>query len=314
MYSKLLSQRMYSTRRMFSVAATNKGKSIEELIETSISRNAAKKQLKESTQHVATTHQSIAGRSRFYKTVSIVDTEDGKFRVTLDGRALKTPARNDLHLPTFELALGIAAEWDAQSNKEKGIQPTTMPLMTLASTSIDQVQVEPHIAISNCMKYLPTDSALFHTHDLDRLLLAKQRQHLMPVVRWTEKFFRINLEVTSSMAGRIQHPEEIHTKLKQTLLKMDHHTLTCLQSATYECKSLLIGLAYISRQLSLEQAITASRLEEEFQLEIWGVVEGGHDMDRLNNVVSLSSVGAFMHSLHDSDSIRSTLAYWRQQA
>ena len=59
----------------------NKGKSIEELIETSISRNAAKKQLKESTQHVATTHQSIAGRSRFYKTVSIVDTEDGKVQL-----------------------------------------------------------------------------------------------------------------------------------------------------------------------------------------------------------------------------------------
>lgn len=50
----------------------------------------------------------------------------------------------------------------------------------------------------------------------------------------------------------------------------------------------------------MEEAIAASRLEEEFQVEIWGVVEGGHDMDRLNNRVSLSSADLFMRLLHSS--------------
>ena len=45
--------------------------------------------------------------------------------------------------------------------------------------------------------------------------------------------------------------------------------------------------------------MAASRLEEEFQVEIWGVVEGGHDMDRLNNAVRLSSVGTFMSLYRD---------------
>jgi hypothetical protein len=67
------------------------------------------------------------------------------------------------------------------------------------------------------------------------------------------------------------------------------------------------------REISLQQAKQASRLEEEFQVEIWGVVEGGHDMDRfilisinrnfsllttisrLNNTVNLASVNMFMH-------------------
>ena len=53
------------------------------------------------------------------------------------------------------------------------------------------------------------------------------------------------------------------------------------------------------RRLDLFEAIEASRLEEEFQLEIWGVVEGGHDMDRLNNAARLSSVGTFMHLYKD---------------
>ncbi len=50
----------------------------------------------------------------------------------------------------------------------------------------------------------------------------------------------------------------------------------------------------LKRHIGFEQAKLASRIEEEFQLEIWGVVEGGHDMDRLNNSVRLSSVDCFM--------------------
>jgi ATP synthase F1 complex assembly factor 2 len=38
------------------------------------------------------------------------------------------------------------------------------------------------------------------------------------------------------------------------------------------------------------------RLEEEFQLEVWGVVEGGHDMDRLNNSVNLSAVSIYRYT------------------
>lgn len=48
---------------------------------------------------------------------------------------------------------------------------------------------------------------------------------------------------------------------------------------------------------------TASRVEEEFQVEIWGVVEGGHDMDRLNNSVALASAGLFSSLLHGKDGI-----------
>ena len=46
-------------------------------------------------------------------------------------------------------------------------------------------------------------------------------------------------------------------------------------SGVYQFKDL-----HMCRELSLQQAKAASRLEEEFQVEIWGVVEGGHDMDR----------------------------------
>jgi hypothetical protein len=39
-------------------------------------------------------------------------------------------------------------------------------------------------------------------------------------------------------------------------------------------------------------------MEEEHQLEQWGLVEGGHDMDRLNNATSLAAAGVFWNLLH----------------
>lgn len=56
--------------------------------------------------------------------------------------------------------------------------------------------------------------------------------------------------------------------------------------------------------------LVASRLEEEFQVEIWGVVEGGHDMDRLNNAVRISSVGTFMSLHYDSQQLEERWKEW----
>lgn len=258
-------------------------------------------------------HQSVSGRVRFYKKVDVIPvelSESNEYTVTLDGRKLKTPAMAPFVVPNMDIALSIAAEWDAQTDKKKGIQPADMPMMTLASTAIDQVKCNRDTTISNCMKYLPTDSALFMTTTEDRILLARQKQHLQPVVRWLTKSLGVRLDTTSSIAARLQHPEKTIQRIETILSRMDHFSLACLQSATYECKSLVLGLAYIARNLTLEQVKMASRLEEEFQLEVWGVVEGGHDMDRLNNSIRLSSVGCFMALYKDNNDMKESWKQW----
>jgi hypothetical protein len=50
--------------------------------------------------------------------------------------------------------------------------------------------------------------------------------------------------------------------------------------------------------VTTEQLILSSRIEEEFQVEIWGVVEGGHDMDRLNHSVKLHSSALVLNLLY----------------
>ena len=45
------------------------------------------------------------------------------------------------------------------------------------------------------------------------------------------------------------------------------------------------------------KAIEASRVEEEFQISNWGLVEGGHDYDRLNCSIQLHSAEVFTKSI-----------------
>jgi len=120
----------------------------------------------------------------------------------------------------MNLAMGIAAEWDAQTNKRMGIQPVNMPLMSIASTAIDQIQVDRQHAVDTCLKYLPTDSALFVAPEYDRVLLAKQKELFTPVLEWFKKELDVELKTSQSMAGRIEHPEIAYTKLRSILEKM----------------------------------------------------------------------------------------------
>jgi ATP synthase F1 complex assembly factor 2 len=243
----------------------------------------------------------IAGRKRFYKHVGVVKyaaEEEGErdvWGVTLDGRNLKTVQMNHLVVPSEELAWSIAAEWDAQTDSVRGLQPATMPLTTLASKAIDQIAVDPTLARTTVLAFLPTDSTLFYSTEPDRVLLAKQKAQLEPILNFVCKELGVEFSTTNSMHARLKHPEITVRTVTDLVNSLDPHTLSCLQTATMECKSIIMGMAYVLYgHLGVVQARQASRVEEEFQVEIWGVVEGGHDMDRLNNAVNLSSVGLYM--------------------
>lgn len=135
-----------------------------------------------------------------------------QYRLTLDGRVLRTPARNPLLFPNKLLAVAVAAEWDAQTDDRKGLEPITMPLTTIASTAIDQVLPSMEDVRRNCLRYLPTDSALYFTSEDDRILYAQQRKHLSPVIRQLNRLLLTDLEPTQVVSRRIEHsPETIKT-------------------------------------------------------------------------------------------------------
>ena len=71
---------------------------------------------------------------RFYKDAAAVRLDDG-FSVELDGRAIKTPAKATLTLPTEKLAKAVAEEWAAQGET---LDLQGMTLTRLANVALDR--------------------------------------------------------------------------------------------------------------------------------------------------------------------------------
>ena len=74
---------------------------------------------------------------RFYKETA-VEPEEGGFRVLLDGKPMRTPAKSILVVPTRPLADAIAAEWSGVPDKAE-INAAHLPLTRLVATGLDRV-------------------------------------------------------------------------------------------------------------------------------------------------------------------------------
>ena len=215
-----------------------------------------------------------------------------KFTITLDGKRLRTPAGQNFVVPSEELAFAVAAEWDAQT---EFITPAQMPLMTLACTAIDQTAYDKETTIQNILKYLPNDTTSYLVDpDEDRVLARKQKEHWDKLRVWSAKILGdepavIIGAVLIGKGGKLAHSKEVYEGAERFVRSLDIWSLTALQCATVEAKSFLVGLGLTKQYLSAEKAIGAARVEEEFQIGIWGCVEGQHDYDRLNCNIQMRS-------------------------
>ena len=61
---------------------------------------------------------------------------------------------------------------------------------------------------------------------------------------------------------------------------MRTRTGLCSRARARALQSILLSLAVLENRITPRQAVDLSRVEEEYQIGIWGMVEGGHDLDR----------------------------------
>ncbi len=88
----------------------------------------------------------------------------------LDGRVVKTPARQNLVLPTRAAAQLIADEFTAQ---EKEIDPAQMPATRLANTAIDGIVNDPQAVLEDVLRFASSDMLCYRAGSPQRLV---QRQ------------------------------------------------------------------------------------------------------------------------------------------
>ncbi|XP_050230946.1 uncharacterized protein LOC126679963 [Mercurialis annua] len=237
---------------------------------------------------------SIVGK-RFYKQVSTRDSDDGVgWSVMLDYRTLKTPSKRPLKLPTLSLAKAIAAEWDYQETD--GIRPFTMPIMRLACTALERVPLTRAKIVDNLMKKFHQDLVFCRApgdNDLTRGVYEKQVEKIDPLLDWVKSEFGFKPVVYSSFYGGKQE-EGLVKEIEDLLKKTDNCELATIDAIASAAHSLVIAVGIVRGKLDIEEAIELIRLEEDLQVDRWGLVEGGHDLDIADLRVQISSAAVFL--------------------
>lgn len=205
-----------------------------------------------------------AALKRFYKKVDIEQDSDG-YRVTLDGRQLKSPAKRSLLLPAKPLAEKLAEEWDAQ---KEHIHPLTMPMMGLASTAVDRIGQLRTGVVEQIAKYAETDLICYWTDD-PKELAERQAQIWTPHLNWIKDTYGVELKTQTGIL-HLQQPAETIDTLAKAVDSFNDWELAGLSSATHCTGSLVLGLALVQNHIDSAQAFEDSQVDETYQIEQWG--------------------------------------------
>lgn len=203
---------------------------------------------------------------RFYKQAEAVRDDSGAgWRVHLDGRAVKSPAKADFLLPTEPLAREIAAEWDAQGEK---VKPATMPIMQLAATAIDRVRPNRDAVVAELTGYGRSD-LLCYRAPYPEDLIERQAAAWQPLVDWAHRDLEVRLAVTEGVMP-ISQDDSALAQLQDHVASFDDYYLTGLHSLTTVSGSVIIGLAVIKGHIDAHRAFECAMLDEEYAIERWG--------------------------------------------
>jgi len=203
---------------------------------------------------------------RFYKSTA-VDAGDGGWRVLLDGKPMRTPAKAVLVTPTRGLADAIAQEWSAVPEKAE-INAALLPLTRLAATGIDRVPGQRKRVIDDTAKFGGTDLLCYRAPAPESLVL-RQRTLWQPLLDWADERHGARLVVVEG-ASFVAQPAGALAALRAAVAGHGDLGLSALFNLTHLAGSLVIALAVAERHLTAAQAFEAAQLDELFQIERWG--------------------------------------------
>jgi chaperone required for assembly of F1-ATPase len=200
---------------------------------------------------------------RFYRQAGVEEAEGG-FRIVLDGRPVRTPARGFLVAPSRALAQVLATEWDAQGEI---IDPATMPLTRLANSIIDGVVAAPTPVAADIGKYLGSD-LLFYRAEAPQRLVERQERLWDPVLAWAREALGARFILAQGVMHAAQPEGAIAAA--RAAIPDDPWRLGALHAITTLTGSALLALALARGHLTTDQAWDAAHVDEDWNMEQWG--------------------------------------------
>jgi chaperone required for assembly of F1-ATPase len=201
---------------------------------------------------------------RFWNNATVEPEAEG-FAVRLDGRPVRTPSKRLLIVPTLAIAERIADEWRAQGER---VDPRTMPWTRSANSALDKVSVQRVAVMDHLSTYAGTD-LLCYRAEVPEGLVARQAQTWDPILEWAAERYGARLRTTIGVMPILQDQAALD-RLGETMLPMSDFQLTGFHDMVALSGSFTIGLAASQAAFPPLDLWSASRVDEDWQIEQWG--------------------------------------------
>ncbi|MBS0563254.1 MAG: ATPase [Proteobacteria bacterium] len=222
---------------------------------------------------------------RFWTEVT-VEPSGGGYRVRLDGRMVRTPAKAELILPTQALAGAVAGEWQAVG---KTVDPRRMPATRAANAAIDKVA--PQFAeVAGLIAAYGASDLLCYRAEAPSELVRAQAAAWDPLLDWSEVALGARMVTTCGIVP-IAQPEDSLSRLAARVSDMTSFHLTALHDLVGLTGSLILGLAATSGEFGLEDLWALSRFDEDWQSAQWG-------QDEESSRIAEEKRNDFLHAGH----------------
>jgi len=207
---------------------------------------------------------------RFYNGASVEEL-DGTYVLRLDGRTVKTPAGNQLSLPSLAAAQALAEEWSAQS---EWIDPASMPVTRIVNSAIDGVSRQPDAAAKEIARYAGTDLICYRAAGPPALVEA-QAAAWDKVLAFARDKFGAGFICTEGVMY-VEQPQAASAAVANAIAhvvssgKAAPFALAALHVMTTLTGSILIALAVAHGKLTPAGAWSAAHVDEDFEMRAWG--------------------------------------------
>jgi len=205
-------------------------------------------------------------RKRFYASAGVAEA-DGGFAVTLDGKPIRTPSGRIVTVPVRNIADRMAAEWEAQRDI---IDPLSMPLTRFANSVVEAVVDRAELVRDDVAKYLQSD-LLFYRAGHPEALVAREAAHWDPVLFWAADEFGAHFILAEGIV-HVRQPEQA-VEAARAALPSDPWSIAALHVVTTLTGSALLALALLHGVLDADQVWAAAHVDEDWNIEKWGVDE-----------------------------------------
>ena len=209
----------------------------------------------------------MSGPKRFWTDVAVVEWGGG-YSVALDGRQIKTPAKQDFIAPTRALGEAVAQEWREQSER---MNPKAMPQTRYVNSVIDGIAPQRAAVVGTVAAYGGSDLLCYRAEHPEELI-ARQAERWDPMLTWAVETYNAPLILTAGIMP-VSQPEP---SLKRLAAAVDTHNdfaLAGLHDLVSISGSLVLGLAVSAGRLDAAAALSLSRLDDDWQIEQWGADE-----------------------------------------